>query len=125
MTREELEEQINVICQNIDMNVESWNIGADKIMLLIDNFNTPDLSEMWLDELKSQVLQQSPMLMDYLRRKNWTFEGIENELMLFVEANYPKQDQSHEIVRKHFFNYIKKRKPNTNEQSTVQRLKNF
>ena len=111
MTREELKEKIrDYIFRKYTEG--QWSIAdVEKIMLLIDEYTTPDLNEIWRDHFVSGIMQPSETINFLQMRNGWTIKGIKEELILFLDREYPKQDADEGAIRKHFFNYIRKRKP--------------
>lgn len=123
MTREELSKYIFISLEQVRTKQMPVNVVHENILKAFDEFNTPDLSQMWAEDIEGQV-RNSPTMLIHLARNGWSIDRIVEELHLFLETNYPKQDQPQDAVRKHFFNYIKKRKPQQNE-SVIDQIKGF
>ena len=86
------------------------NVAVDKIVLMMEEASVPDLPAMWTEDISKYICSPTES-MNQAFRNGWTTETIWDELQLFLDREYPKQDVDHDQIRRHFFNYIRKRKP--------------
>lgn len=121
MTREEIQVKLQTELINMDENHQPMNVTQDKIMLLIDTYieSRDNKEEPNIDEHYQAIVDDSPTMVQALIRNGFDLEKLYDECKQFLEINYPCIETFEQFnnARKHFFNYMKKRKP---EQSKTQ-----
>lgn len=125
MTREELKDRIHIELHEGKLDNTPPLLITEKIMLMIDQYTTPPICEIWIDDCLKEIMAPSETINMLRMRSCWTVAQIAEEARLFIDREYPKQDRDMTQVRKHFFNYIRKRKPPTDKPDKLEAIKNW
>jgi len=122
MNREDLKEKIDKKIWEAIFETKAPQPTLEQIMLFIDQYvesrETPPLDEIWTEYITSSIIACQAQINVLKMRQGWTDELIREELELFLEREYPKQDAEEHKIRKHFFNYIRKRKPEQQDKAS-------